>query len=268
MPDQNFEVQEFDAGTHKWCTYKPHPLNCNIQELAFLIAVKIMKLSCVGVPKDFESWYKKVTEGVDSDSETKSILESHLTGIIRLNSPENHKEGLVAEHLWHLVHDQRNYILLRPPSLFVTGQGGDGFSIHRNQDGDLQFRIWEIKKSIQAGGAKGVKSTIKKCTEQLKKQGNRYMAKFTAICDKSEDEELKNFCADMERFWHRSTPNASIGVAIFTNTAIIPSDEDFSVLATSFPKLARHNTMRGFMCGLDDFNAFSSMVVDILWSGV
>lgn len=68
--------------------------------------------------------------------------------------PADHLEGYVSELVWYFLTKETppdDLVRLEPLGFAATDSGGDGLAIHKRDDGELFFRLWEIKKKTGSG---------------------------------------------------------------------------------------------------------------------
>jgi hypothetical protein len=183
--------------------------------------------------------------------------------------PTDHLEGHVAELLWHLLTQEavREGLKLRNaegPSFSVTETGGDGLAIWQSADGDLMFRLWEIKKDTSAGH---LSRTISRACRQLNRRSEEYLAKYASVGSRQYEGRLGSFYGRLLDLWVDDSPVAGAGVSVATSRAKAPVRRSFGTLVSTFPEKAGDGRLEGLIVAIADFRDFAALVRSYVWIG-
>ena len=138
------------------------------------VALHIASHRMVGAPQHIEAWHRGLAGEPYQPRERRAVLAFLARGLGRPGAPGNqdHLEGLVAEHLWHMAHmgfpSDGPILYLSPPKFDPTAPGADGLVIFDDQG--PRFRLWEIKKA----GAH-ISGTLSKAYGQLAGNADVYL---------------------------------------------------------------------------------------------
>ena len=175
---------------------------------------------------------------------------------------QDHLEGLVAEHLWHMAQTflpaDVPIVYLSRPKFDPTAPGADGLVVFGSTA--LRFRLWEIKKA----GAQ-LASTISKAYRQLSTEGDVYLAQLTGIAQEQGRPELLPFFSQLVDLWLDGSPEAAAGVAVAISAA--PTN-CFGTMPTRLGNLGGAVPHRGLVVAIDDYPEFCRTVRTTLWLGL
>lgn len=229
-----------------------------------------MQYRCRGCPQNYLLWRQRVNGGSQLTATQKMILEAIISpafGLRGAERPVDHLEGLVAEHLWFFLiqeADGEPIEHIEGPGVRSTDAGGDGLVIHRLGNGDLLFRLWEMKKATGAGD---VASTVTEAYAQLKSRALRYLAEYTTIAATIGDDEIASFLSQMADAWVNAEQCAAVGVAVATSTDKVP-ERCFTTFGKQFPELTAPKRLKGMLTALGTLPDFSQQVKEEVWKGL
>lgn len=254
--------------THVWTLSKRNS-SIIVEELAMIVAHEVVHYRLRGQIYLYDAWKNK-TSGIQFPSPKYSILLKTFLGPVfgvpNDEVPDDHLEGYVGEFLWYLLHREGNdpsIVHIEPPSFKVTDQGGDGLIIHRT-NGNLMFRLWEMKKCT---GSNSVSSTVNTAYNQLDSNALEYLARYSTVGQELSDTELSVFYGQLLDHWLDASESAAIGISVTTSFDSIPS-QCFTTFGNKFPKFTSPPRLHGLLTAVEDFAVFSKKVRDIVWSGL
>lgn len=273
-----FTSSEETTETHSWVLLTHDPSAEEPQDnLAKELAIRIMEYHCRGCPQLFIAWIKRLDGGPEySDTLRRVLSEAFIEPVFGL--PENpdkvpldHLEGYVSQMLWYFLYLENppeTVVRIEPPGFKSTDPGGDSLVIHRLSAGYLMFRLWEIKKYTgDPESTSSVSSTINDAYNQLDSKALEYLARYTAIGQELNDEELSVFYGQLVDFWINGAQEAAAGVSVATSLCHVP-DRCFTTYGNRFPQFVDPNRLRGILKAIGDFTEFSLKVREIVWKGL
>jgi hypothetical protein len=174
---------------------------------------------------------------------------------------EDHLQGLIAEHLWHLLQTEgppdAPVQHLTVPKFHPTGPGPDGLVVFG--DPELAFRLWEVKKSTGTS----ISSTVSSAYRQVNASGLEYLAQLTGIGQEVPNEALKAVFAQLPDLWLDGSDRANVGILI---AASVRPTTCFTTLASSISNLRGPNAHRGVVISAGDFQGLALAVRTRLWA--
>lgn len=204
----------------------------NRDEATFLIARSIVKNRCSNAPQYVDAWLNRYNGGPSHSPEFLDCLIAHIASdsIGTPTEPANeiHLQGLVAEHIWHVLSSE-DALGFGPPILSEVGwspidHGGDGIVVV-GCAGTYSFRLWESKAHT---GQKAVRTIVNGACDQLTSNALRYLARYSKIGQAIGDLDLQTFCGNMPEMWIQGDRCAGGGVSVTTQET--PSVDCFSNL--------------------------------------
>lgn len=242
---------------------------------AQLIADDGMRVACGNAPV-LGSWRARRDGGAPHPPVRRQAVETYASIAFGLpGAPPNtdHLQGHVAELIWNRVLgeretcvDGRRLVKAHSVKADPTEPGGDGLVIYRDSDGDLVFRLWEIKK--HAATAR-ISATINRASSQLEGRGHEYLAKLAAPETLTAEGELLDLYGEMVELWFDRSVRAGVGVAVGTTKDNAPRDgRTFRSIRTRFPAFTSATQTEGLVVALPDFAGFADRVKEIVWSGL
>lgn len=268
-----FQSTVTDAGTHSWSLVSHDPTSAPTEALARTLSTKIMEQLCRGCPQHFQAWQAGLDDGSELVGASEATIKAFVNiafGLPNTPKPDDHVEGYVAEQLWYFlsleVSTDEEIVRVEPPGFASTDPGGDGLIIHRLQQGELMFRLWEIKK---CAGNSNVSRTVGNAYDQLQSNAIEYLARYTAIGQElpDDDGELADFYGRLTELWIEGHPGAAAGVSVATSSDSVPR-RCFSTFGNRFPQFTSPARLRGMLAAIDDFSEFASTVRDYVWTGL
>jgi hypothetical protein len=271
----HFDSKRSEHPRHVWyhCGVQSSPQTED--ELARWLAYRIVELRLAGSPQYYERWRRKVELGTALEQTDAAALRAFLDSSFPDPLPPGRKDqlqGAIAEYLWYFLQLEGQHcdaaIHVEPPKGEVTDKGGDGISFHESPDGEVGYRLWELKKYAPDSGG-WITSTATKACAQLDKHGARYVAQFTAIGQKAGlDSRVKSLCSELPHHWLNRTERANAGVAIGTSHSFV-SKRPFRRLGTKhLVEFSHPNGRQGLVCSVSDFAGFSESVRQWIWKGL
>ena len=141
------DVEVHKTPTHHWAEIRLPA--ASRASAALLVATHIARERCGGAPQYFDAWLARHGDGPPHPPELRDCLVAMVASesIGAPDEPANdeHLEGFVAEHIWHLLTTEDALTFGVPvrvdgPDWSVTDSGGDGLAVYR-PDGTLVFRL-------------------------------------------------------------------------------------------------------------------------------
>lgn len=269
-----FELVETAERTHRWTLACHEGEHSPIDELARVLAIKIMEHRLR--PLHFQAWESRLNGGEPlSDKIRATILAFTEPAFGNFSEPDSipvdHLEGLVSQYLWYFICKEvssETIVKEIPPGFKSTDPGGDALMIHRLEDGHLRFRLWEIKKLVHRNedATTTTNSTIARAYEQLRSNALEYLARYTSIGQEL-DPELNDFFGRLVEMWLDATPEASAGVSINTSESCI-GPNSFNDFGEKFPEFIDPVRLLGMIAAVEDFGLLSSKVQEYVWKGL
>jgi hypothetical protein len=243
----------------------------DVELAAARVAVAAMKHRC-GQTAVFSLWEHCVRARLSLSISDRRRIDPFLTNVFGTPEspvPADHLEGYVAEVLWHqlaleLAIDGRVLRLAEGPSFSVTESGGDGLCIFQLDNGDLVFRLWEIKKDTSTGH---ISRTISRACQQLSRRSEEYLAKYVSVGSRQYDGELGHFYGTLLDLWVDDDPAAGAAVSVATSRSKAPTRRSFGTLVNTFPDKAQNGRLEGLVVAIGDFHDFATLVRSYVWTG-
>lgn len=268
-----FQLAESKTRTHTWTLVQHDPEDSPVDALAEVLAERIVEFRCRGCPHHFQAWKQRVKVESSLPKTSKAALEAFIRLVFGL--PDNkdevtkdHLEGFIAEHLWYFLcmetASTENIVRIEPPGFAATDPGGDGLIIHRILNGDLMFRLWEIKKCT---GNSPVNSTVNTAYGQLNANALEYLARYSGIGQELQDAELSNFYGQLVELWLDAEPGAAAGISVATSANNVPA-RCFTTFGKQFPQFVDPVRLKGMLTAIDDFSDFACKVREFVWKGL
>lgn len=245
-----------------------HP---DVRLAAWRVARVAMRHRC-GDTSAYELWEQCITNGSLLSAAERRRVDPFLTSVFgtpELPVPADHLEGHIAEVLWYLltqeaVRDGHTLRIAEGPSFGVTEAGGDGLAIWQADDGDLVFRLWEIKKDTGAGH---ISRTISRACRQLERRSEEYLAKYASVGSRQHGGELGSFYGRLLDLWVEDNPAAGVAISVATSRSKAPVRRSFTTLVNTFPEKARDGRLEGLVVAIADFREFAALVRKYVWTG-
>jgi hypothetical protein len=183
----------------------------NRASAAVLVAAHIARVRCGGAPQYFNAWLARLRGGPAHPADLLeclvALVASESIGMPPDGASDQHIEGFVAEHIWHLLTLENALAFGAPvrvdgPDWWVTDSGGDGLAIHR-VNGTLVFRLWE-SKAHTADSA--VRDLVNGACRQVDSNALRYLARFSKVGQSLDDPELQQFYGSLLELWRAAAP--------------------------------------------------------------
>jgi hypothetical protein len=265
-----FDELHHPERTHEWLSQSQGSTYPGAA-LASVVAIRMVAWWCRSRPDRLDAWYSRHEGGpapVGTIRESLEVVLRSTVGLPGSPRPVDHLEAVVAEHLWFfLTQDcsQRDSVaVIEGPSPEVTEIGGDGLVVHRLGDGNLMFRLWEIKKHT---GESPVSQTVGRAYGQLSANAARYLNKVSLNGQYANAPDLARFYGRLMDEWIEATAAASAGVSVALSTPSLPK-KAFTTFPRRFPRFLVPPRLRGQLSAVDDFKAFAKAVRDEIWKGL
>lgn len=277
-----FQINSSNASTHRSVLLEHDDNVSSIDDIAKVLALAIVDFRCRGLdPCFFDAWKDRVETGSILDSQKETVLRIMLvptfgepyqpfTGTPKqIQGNRDHLEGFVGEWLWYFLTIETAMLDIKriePPGFKSTDPGADSLVIHQQSNGDLVFRLWEMKKFAPSAPGQKVNATVTKACKQLDAKALEYLARYTVTGQELRDPELKSLYGQLVQKWVDSDPAASVGVSVVTSNDYLDI-RCFRNLGTRFPKIS-NGLIEGMLTGLTDFSAFAEKVREFIWKGL
>ncbi len=241
----------------------------SIAAAAWLVAERIMMLRTGAAIGIFTAWRTVATGGDFPDGSGPDVIEPFVRSTFGLPADPGdatQAQGYVAEVLWYMLAEEqelgdRDLVHLKVPDSEVTSPGADGFAVYR-EDGQLLFRLWEIKKK---DGAASVSRTIGVAYAQLTNEADRYLALLASPANVPVGDELAPFFGQLVPLWKRGDEKAGVGVAVTTNEA---PTRAFTTMHKKFPAFRDGGRLEGCLVGIGSLLDFTDEVRRLIWTGL
>ena len=250
----------------------------SIDDLAILLAEKIVGYRCQSCMHHFEAWKNKLNNNTPLSHFSYKALRAFIVptfGDPDDNSTEpniDHLEGFIGEWLWYflLIESPFEKIVYDiPPGFQSTDPGGDSFYVFKDEDEDLSFRLWEMKKFAprKKDSSQDIRRTINNAYKQLNGKALEYLARIVSTEQDISKPDLKIFIGGLVDMWIDASPHASSGISITTSNNHI-TNNCFDNFIKYFPNCNNPNQLLGMITGVDDFSYFVQKVKEIVWKGL
>ncbi len=254
--------------THHWVEARLPA--ANRASAALLVAAHIARLRCGGAPQYFDAWLARRTGGPAHPADLLeclvALVASESIGMPPDGASDEHIEGFVAEHIWHLLtlEDALTFgvpVRVDEPDWSVTDSGGDGLAIYR-WNGALVFRLWESKAHTGEGT---VRDVVNGACRQVNSNALRYLARFSKVGQGLGDPELQQFYGRLLELWRAAAREAGGGISVATKSDAIA---DCFGNYPSYWAFGHDDQRQGLVITIDDYAAFAKQVRQELWNGL
>jgi hypothetical protein len=243
---------------------------------ACLVADAAVRWRCKGADSIYTLWRDAIGAGVSlvgAELEMVSPFLDHAFGLPSKPRDEVHRRGWLAEFLWFSLAGHvgttasRSLVRIEGPDWHATKPGRDGLAIWRTTDGDLEFRLWEMKQ-YTGSRSNGVGAAVGAATSQLKESALEYLAEATSIAAAAgaeSGEEVRQLYGNLVGLWVGGSPKAGVGISVATSEAQVPKS-CFSRVQSAFPRLSSPGQIEGLIAAFADFPAFADDVRNRVWT--
>jgi hypothetical protein len=254
--------------THHWA--EAHLPAASWASAALTVATHIARHRCGGAPQYFDAWFARRNGGSPHAPDLLDCLVAFLgsesIGTRDKPAKEEHLEGFVAEHIWHLLTLENTLTYGIPvrvdgPDWSVTDSGGDGLAIYRT-GGTLVFRLWESKAHTGDGT---VRDVVNGACRQVGSKALRYLARFSKVGQSLSDPELQDFYGRLPEMWRRAEREAGGGISVSTSSDAI--SDCFGNYA-QYWQFTQDDQRQGLVVAIEDYAAFAKLVQEELWKGL
>jgi hypothetical protein len=247
----------------RWAQASGHDLDdASVEMLAKLVAVHAVRERLEGTGYLLAKW-ERVVEAGEAYSETDAQAVRDYLAPLSPAANSDHREGAVAEYLWHIlsIQDDAEAELVRitSPKGYTTAPGGDGLTVRR--DGELMFTIWEIKKHL----GNNLSGIINGAYGQLSSKGGRYLTELSSVGQLSQDPEEARKFGRLVEAWYGGENYVRVGVAV---ACVTERRRCFSTMRDSFQHLNAADPCTGLLAVLSDLGTFATRVGQIAWTGL
>ena len=240
-----------------------------------MLATEAMKIRSGNGPV-FQSWNARRLGGPPHPPSRAGAVKAYAGigfGLPEAPSNNDHLQGLVAELFWSTLiselattTNERELVKLHGAKPDPLEPGGDGLAVYKLSNGQLIFRLWEIKKHDAKGG---VSSTINRAGHQLSTRGHEYIAKLAGPETLDTPGALGDLYRGIIELWLDKSDRAGIGVSVGTSDKHQPkSPKSFKSLRKTFPTLANAGQLESIVVAIPDFPAFAFAVREEVWKGL
>jgi hypothetical protein len=274
VPSQGLRLRDLLTGTlhrdptHHWVEARLP--DANRASAALLVATHIARVRCGGAPQYFDAWLARHGGGAPHSQDLLDCLvamvASESIGLPPDGASDQHIEGFVAEHIWHLLTMENALTFGVPvrvdgPDWSVTDSGGDGLAIHR-VNGTLVFRLWESKAHTADGT---VRDVVNGACRQVDSNALRYLARFSKVGQGLADPDLQQFYGSLLELWRAAAREAGGGISVATAS---DATGDCFGNYRSYWAFAYDDQRQGLVITIDDYAAFAKQVRQELWNGL
>lgn len=243
-------------------------------QLAEKLAESIMEMKVGNIGTLFADWLNKKNNGGTHPKNVSDALEAFVEVCIGTRAAQkttDHKQGWVAEHLWFFLvkgsYPPGSVERVFDVGLSPTDPGGDGLVIHKDSNGVLLFKLWELKK-ISDRSTGTINATITKAANQLKEKGTKYIMRYVI---QSQDIDLttseRTLLNRMPDEWLAQSSYAGGGISAIGSSNKL-SSPNFTQLATNFSTFSSIGALEGRTIALQSFDQFCDHVCDFIWNGI
>jgi hypothetical protein len=256
------------AATHHWAeVHLPAP---NRASAVLRVATHIAWQRCGGAPQYFDAWLARHDGGPPHAPDLLDCLVAFLgsesIGTRAEPADDQHLQGFVAEHIWHLLtlENALTYgipVRVDGPDWSVTDSGGDGLAVYR-PDGTLVFRLWESKAHTGTGA---VRDVVNGACRQVGSKALRYLARFSKVGQSLDDAELRDFYGRLPEMWRHAAREAGGGISVAT------ASDAFDDCFGNYPQywaFTHDDQRQGLVVAIEDYAAFAKLVREELWNGL
>ena len=262
------DVDVHKTSTHHWAEIRLPAVS--MAGAALLVATHIACERCGGAPQYFDAWLARHGGGPPHPPELSDCLVALVASasIGTRDEPANdeHLEGFVAEHIWHLLTTEDALTFGVPvrvdgPDWSVTDSGGDGLAVHRT-DGTLVFRLWESKAHTGDGA---VRDVVNSACRQVDSKALRCLARFSKVGQGLSDPELQTFYGRLLELWRAAAREAGGGISVATASDVI---EDCFGDYPNYWAFTNDDQRQGLVVAIGNYAAFAKQVREELWNGL
>ena len=242
----------------------------NRASAALVVATHIARERCGGAPQYFDAWLTRHGGGPPHPPDLLECLvplvASESIGLPPDGGSDEHIEGFVAEHIWHLLTIENALTFGVPvridgPDWSVTDSGGDGLAIYRS-NGTLVFRLWESKAHTTEGT---VRQVVNGACRQVDSNALRYLARFSKVGQGLGDPELQQFYGRLLELWRAAAREAGGGISVATAS---DATADCFGNYPSYWAFGHDDQRQGLVVMIEDYAAFAKQVRQELWNGL
>jgi hypothetical protein len=262
------EIMPHRDPTHHWVEARLPAVNR--ASAALLVAAHIARVRCGGAPQYFDAWLARLAGGPAHPADLReclvALVASESIGMPPDGAIDEHIEGFVAEHIWHLLtlEDALTFsipVRVDEPDWSVTDSGGDGLAIYRS-NGALVFRLWESKAHTGEGT---VRDVVNGACRQVNSNALRYLARFSKVGQGLGDPELQQFYGRLLELWRAAAREAGGGISVATKSDAIA---DCFGNYPSYWAFAYDDQRQGLVITIEDYASFAKEVRQELWNGL
>jgi len=255
--------------THQWAEARLP--TANRAEAALRVAIHIAAHRCGGAPQYFDAWLARHNSGPVHDPDLLDCLiafvASESIGTRESPADDQHLEGFVAEHVWHLLtlENALTYgvpVRVDGPDWSVTDSGGDGLVVYQQTDGALVFRLWESKAHT---GDNNVRDVVNGACRQVGSKALRYLARFSKVGQSVGEPEIQTFYGRLPELWRTAAREAGGGISVATTSNAF--SDCFGNYA-QYWQFTHDDQRQGLVVSIEDYAAFAKMVREELWNGL
>lgn len=254
------DVEVHKDPTHHWAEARL-PAG-NRASAVLLVATHMARQRCGGAPQYFDAWLARHGGGPPHPPDLLDCLiamvASESIGLPPDGASDQHLEGFVAEHIWHLLTTENALTFGVPvrvdgPDWSVTDSGGDGLAIYRS-NGTLGFRLWESKAHTADGT---VRDVVNGACRQVDSNALRYLARFSKVGQALGDPELQKFYGSLLELWRAAAREAGGGISVATAS---DATGDCFGNYPNYWAFGHDDQRQGLVVTIEDYAAFAKQV--------
>ena len=267
-------VEVHAAATDHWAEVRLPA--ANRAAAAYTVAVHIAWERCCGAPQYFDAWAVRQEGGSPHKADFLECIEGFLgsecVGTRDAPAPDEHIEGFVAEHIWHLLtHGERarpsgfRFALTAPTGRRRTA-GGDGLAIYRVERIASSFGCGSRKRTRRDGtGARGGERGVQAGRRAMRcatLPGSRRWARPVSAMP-----ELQQFYGSLLELWQRRRARGGWRRSRW-QPHLADATRDCFGNYPSYWAFGHDDQRQGLVVTIGDYAAFAKQVRQELWNGL
>lgn len=257
------------AGKCEWTSHVMRsPTQLDKAACAWIIAQAIMA-ERLGLSTQLYNEWRKCALTDTRSTAYDAIFEAVSKPVFGTRSSpgsQDHLLGHIGEWMWHIITGKYPSVVQQnPPKPSVTDAGGDGYTIYKDANGELKFRLWESKKET-GSNQNGPTISARAGWRQLESKGLEYVAKIASSHSPGTyGDKVDQLMSDLLIEWNINGPRTGVGVTVATHHPIKPTI--FNDMASDFPLRTEPGQLRGFAVSVDTLIEVAEQIREYVWSG-